>query len=376
MDNQNIIDNFLKDWKIDSVQNFIYALNICGCYFNCWALTGISGNYIRRFLSKNSRRKAYKSFKIPKKSGGFRSISSPVNDLKDIQRAINALLLSIFEPSPYAMGFCRNRGVDTNAKIHIGQTCIFNTDLENFFPSITKQMVRKALHRELGDVISSNEAINYICSLCTVPNDEGIEVLPQGSPASPVLSNIVLKAMDRKLAHYAELWGCRYTRYADDITFSHNSTVRKFSQFKQLRIRSIIEEFGLKINEKKTKVLVQGERLEVTGVTVSSNKANVARKYIKQLRTLMHLWDKYGYEQAQHIYVRDFCGGIEKSLTSVINGKINYLCMIKGKQDSTYRRFKSRYETAEKKRKALSKTKVVLYRRSRNWNKKSSPAHL
>lgn len=209
MDNRNIIDNFLKDWQIDSLQNFIYALNVCGSYSDCWTLTGISGNSIRRFLSKNTRRQAYKTFKIPKKSGGFRTISSPFSDLKNIQRAINVLLLSIFEPSSYAMGFCRNRGVDTNAKIHIGQTCIFNTDLENFFPSITKHMVRKALHRELGNVIKSNEAINYICSLCTVPNEEGIEVLPQGSPASPVLSNIVLKAMDKKLAHYAELWGCR-----------------------------------------------------------------------------------------------------------------------------------------------------------------------
>lgn len=357
MDNRDIINNFLKDSQLDSLQNFLYALNVCGCYSDCWALTGVSGNSIRRFLSKKSRSHAYKSFKIPKKSGGFRSILAPVEDLKNIQRAINTLLLSIFVPSLYSMGFCRNRGVDTNAKIHIGQTCIFNTDLENFFPSITKQMVRKALHRELGEVIKSGEAINYICSLCTVPNEDGIEVLPQGSPASPVLSNIVLKAMDNKLAHYAELWRCRYSRYADDITFSQNSPVRKFSHFKQLRIRSIIEDFGLKINEKKTKVLVQGERLEVTGVTVSANKINVARKYIKQLRTLMHLWDKYGYEQAQQIYIRDFCGGIEKSLTSVIDGKINYLCMIKGKQDSTYRRYKSRYETAEKKRKAAAKAK-------------------
>lgn len=354
MDNRDIINNFLKDWQLDSLQNFIYALNVCGCYIDCWALTGIPGNSIRRFLSKKARNQAYKSFKIPKKSGGFRTISVPVDDLKNIQRAINALLMSIFEPSPYAMGFCRNRGVDTNAKIHIGQTCIFNTDLENFFPSITKQMVRKALHRELGDVISSNEAINYICSLCTVSNEAGVEVLPQGSPASPVLSNIVLKAMDNKLAHYAELWGCRYSRYADDITFSHSGEIRNFSQFKQHRIRSIIENFGLRINEKKTKVLVQGERLEVTGVTVSSNKTNVARKYIKQLRTLMHLWEKYGYNHAQQIYTRDFCGGIEKSLSSVINGKINYLCMIKDKQDSTYRRFKSRYETIEKNRKVTT----------------------
>lgn len=161
--------------------------------------------------------------------------------------------------------------------------------------------------------------------------------------------------MDEELSRCAELGKCRYTRYADDITFSHNREVRKFSPYLQFRIRSIIEKHGLKINEKKTKVLVQGERLEVTGVTVSEKKANVARKYIKQLRTLMHLWDKYGYEQAQAIFNRDFCNGVPKSLTSVINGKINYLCMIKGKTDFTYRRYKYRYIKAEKQRMALEK---------------------
>ena len=95
MDNRTIIANFLKDWKIDSLKKFLYALNVCGIYYDCWDLTGISGNSIRRFLSKNSRRQTYKTFKIPKKSGGFRTISSPGNQLKNIQRAINALLLSM-----------------------------------------------------------------------------------------------------------------------------------------------------------------------------------------------------------------------------------------------------------------------------------------
>lgn len=348
MDNRDIINNFLKDWQLDNLQNFIYALNVCGCYSDCWALTGISGNSIRRFLSKKSRNQAYKSFKIPKKSGGFRTISAPVEELKNIQRAISMLLLSIFEPSEHAMGFCRGRGIDTNARVHVGQNCIFNTDLENFFPSITKKMVRKALYRELGEKLRCREAINYICSLCTVPNDDGVEVLPQGSPASPVLSNIVLKPLDVELAQLAKSAECRYTRYADDITFSHSRQLRRLIPLRY-RIRFIIEKHGLKINEKKTKILVKGQRLEVTGVTVSENKINVARNYVKQLRTLLHLWDKYGYDQAQAIYTRDFCNGVEKSLTSVIDGKINYLCMIKGKADSTYRRYKSRYTKLLKK---------------------------
>lgn len=352
-ENRKIIEEFFKGYQIDSLQSFLYALNVCGTYSDSWAISGTSGNNIRRFLSKKSRTNAYKSFKIPKKSGGFRTISSPVENLKKIQRAISSMLLTIFEPSEHAMGFCRGRGVDTNANIHIGQTCIFNTDLENFFPSITKLMLRRALHRELGNKIKCNEAINYICSLCTASNENGIEVLPQGSPVSPVLSNIVLKSLDNELAHYAQIWGCKYTRYADDITFSHRDSVRKFSQFKQNQIRAIIEKYGLKINEKKTKVLVKGERLEVTGVTVSERKANVTRKYIKQLRTLMHLWEKYGYEQAQALFTHDFCKGEQKSLAAVIDGKINYLCMIKGKTDSTYLRYKYRFIKLEKQRRTM-----------------------
>lgn len=97
------------------------------------------------------------------------------------------------------------------------------------------------------------------------------------------------------------------------------------------------------MNEKKTKTFLPGTRREVTGVVVS-DKINVPRSYIKQLRTLLHLWEKYGYAQAQIIFTRDFCKGMEKNLVNVIDGKINYLEMIKGKEDSTYRKLKSRFK--------------------------------
>lgn len=82
-----------------------------------------------------------------------------------------------------------------------------------------------------------------------------------------------------------------------------------------------------------------GIRREVTGVVVS-DKINVSRTYVKQVRTLLHLWEKYGYKRAQAIFVKDFCKGISKNLVNVIDGKINYLEMIKGKEDPTYRKYK------------------------------------
>lgn len=59
---------------------------------------------------------------------------------------------------------------------------------------------------------------------------------------------------------------------------------------------------------------------------------------------LLHLWEKHGYAQAQIIFTRDFCKGMEKNLVNVIDGKINYLEMIKGEDDSTYRKFKNRFK--------------------------------
>ena len=167
-------------------------------------------------------------------------------------------------------------------------------------------------------------------------------MLPQGAPTSPVLSNIVLKNLDRRLAAFAGAHGYNYTRYADDITFSHNRPIRRFSPFFMRRIRSIIEEHGLTINDRKTEVSVKGERLEVTGLIVGE-KVNVPRNYIKQLRTLLHLWEHYGYERAQIIYNRDFCSGTGKSLKMVIYGKINYLAMVKGREDPTVVGYRNRF---------------------------------
>lgn len=240
------------------------------------------------------------------------------------------------------MGFVAGRNVVANARCHLYQSCVLNLDLENFFPSITKTGVRRALERELADRIPSSEVRNLICNLCTIPDRSGTEVLPQGTPTSPVLSNIVLKGLDRRLAAFAGAHGYNYTRYADDITFSHDRPIRRFSPFFMERVRSIIEEYGLKINDRKTKVSVKGERLEVTGLTVGE-KVNVPRNYIKQLRTLLHLWKHYGYEQAQRIYSHDFCHGTGKNLKTVIYGKINYLAMVKGREDPTVVGYRNRF---------------------------------
>lgn len=334
---------YFRSASFGTVEELAGALNYIAPYIGTWGLLEpISAADLRHFLPAWIRDSCYVNFRLPKKSGGYRKIRAPKSPLKEIQTTLNVLIQAIFTPSEFAYGFVEGRNVRGNAAIHAGQTCIYNIDLEDFFPSITKKMLRDAMRHEFSGRRISEEVIRIICAICTVPIKGGIEALPQGAPTSPVLSNIVLKRLDVQLAALAEKAGYRYSRYADDMTFSHSHSVRRIGPHWRERIESAIKSYGLSINEGKVHTFAPGERMEVTGLTVNC-RPNVSRSYVKQLRTLLHLWEKYGYAQAQAIYTRDFEPGSTAQLKNVVNGKINYLEMIKGREDSTYRRLHCRY---------------------------------
>ncbi len=339
------VGTYIADVVIRDIQGFIDTLNVISPLIDGWSVSNpVSAHRIMQLTGRRFRIASYRDFSIPKRSGGERLISAPVGLLKQVQAAINVLLQTLFQPSVHANGFIIGKNIRDNALPHVGQTCIYNIDIENFFPSITKEMVRRAIHSEMADRIQSKEVITVISNVCTLPVGNGTEVLPQGAPTSPVISNIVLKRFDRQMSRLAEKYGCRYSRYADDITFSHSKEARRMNTSLLEAINKTIGQHGLKINAGKTSLLTPGQRMEVTGIVVNE-KTNVPRSYIRQLRTLLHLWKKYGYRHAQQIYTDDFCHGIKKDLCRVIEGKINYLEMVKGKDDLTLRHYRQRLKT-------------------------------
>ncbi|MDE6339991.1 MAG: reverse transcriptase family protein [Muribaculaceae bacterium] len=345
---------YLSDLTLDEPRKLISAICSCGAALGFWGIRGLSGQNVRRFLTKRSRSESYQEFDIPKRSGGSRHISAPIEPLKQIQQSLNLMLQTLCEVSDSATGFVPGRSVVTNASAHLGSSILFNCDLQDFFPSISKVAVRRALTEELGALSPSREVINIISSLATVPLPDGKEVLPQGAPTSPVISNLVLKNLDKRLTRFAEKNGYRYTRYADDITFSKTGSFNPECPIKTDAILSIIKDSGFTVNPKKTILSTASERKEVTGLTVYK-KINVRRRYVKQLRVLLHLWESRGFAEAQKIYTRDFRDGYETNLACVVNGKINYLRMIKGSHDSTYRRFKARFRVLMQQLKKQSK---------------------
>jgi hypothetical protein len=174
-------------------------------------------------------------------------------------------------------------------------------------------------------------------------------VLPQGAPTSPVLSNVICQRLDYLLSGVAKRCGLRYTRYADDLTFSSMHNVYQPDGAFMNELKRIIAEQSFHIKEGKTRLQKSGYRQEVTGLIVNE-QVNVQKRYLKKIRQWLYLWERYGYEKAQSCFLNDYYKDKPKQekslpqLENVLLGKLAYLSMVKGKENNTSLKLKERFE--------------------------------
>lgn len=297
-------------------------------------------------------KKRYTSFTIAKKSGGKRTIHAPVNGLKHILKPLKTILNVVAEPHFKATGFVPGKSIVDNAKQHVGNHYVYNMDIQDFFHSFDRNQVKLGFMRAPFNLRGEMEPVAFLlASLCTHPFEiDGQEktVLPQGAPTSPTITNILCVNLDRRLHGLAKRFNITYSRYADDITFSSQTNVFKNEEFLKELHRIITEDQKLVINENKTRLQQAGYRQEVTGLTVNS-KVNVNTRYIKQLRMWLYYWETYGYAKAETIFKKDYVadkGHVKKgtpSFENVLMGKLEYLKMVKGEQDGTYKKLRQRF---------------------------------
>ena len=304
--------------------------------------------HLNYFIHPARNKKSYKTFYIPKKSGGVREISAPRALLKSFLTYTNKLLQAFYDAPQYVTGFVPEKSVVDNAEFHIGKNFVFNTDLKDFFPSITKSRIWATLKHppfNFNDTIA--DAIAGLCCTETVIDGKKHWVLPQGSPCSPVLTNIVCRNLDRQLHKLAKKYRLRYSRYADDITFSGNRNVfRKDGSF-QIELKAIIVGQNFNINEKKTRLQPKNMRQEVTGLVVS-DRVNVSREYVRNIDNLLYIWEKYGEADAyakflMHYTPKQSLHKDKPNMQAVLQGKLFYLKMVKGSDNEVWKRLQQRF---------------------------------
>mgnify|MGYP001184892182 CR=1 FL=1 len=218
--------------------------------------------------------KCYITYKILKRNGKTRRIDAPQPPLKEVQKDFLHKVLYLFRAHPIAHGFVQDRSPITNANAHIGKKIILTIDVKNFFNSISEQTVTRCLEWLFGQqskfTWDPSDPVLLAKLLCYNGG------LPQGSSASPVMSNLVCLSLDKKLASLAAANDVTITRYADDITLSSNDD-------KVLTIRhnvyQLLNNHGLVPNKAKTKIRRYFQRQQVTGIVVN-----------KQLGTKKEMW--------------------------------------------------------------------------------------
>jgi len=178
-------------------------------------------------------------------------------------------------------------------------------------------------------------------------------VLPQGAPTSPVLTNIVCQKLDFLLTGVAKRFGLKYSRYADDITFSSMHNVYQPDSDFLKELHRLIANQNFYIKESKTRLQKDGYRKEVTGLLVNEN-VNVQKRYIKQLRMWLYYWENYGYEKAKSFFLQQYVadkGRLFKDkpdMINVISGKLDYLKMVKGAGNELYSKLENRFNNLTK----------------------------
>lgn len=253
----------------------MFGLPILENLYDISTATRLSQKIIYNFSKHNIH--YYKQFTIPKRNGDKRLIAQPCSELKVLQSWILRYILQDLVVSTSSKGFEKNSSILNNALPHKGSNAILTIDLENFFPKIRVNWIF-TLFRSLGynDFVSS-----IFSSICTFKSG-----LPQGSPSSPKLSNLVCIKLDLRLQGYVGKRNIVYTRYADDLTFSALTITRLTRAYKT--ITKIIKDENFEINTNKTRIAGPSRCKKVTGLVISDDVVGIGRLKLKILRSKLH----------------------------------------------------------------------------------------
>lgn len=346
---------------------YLEQLKSCKTQKELAILLGYSEKNFTRILFSQKISTRYQSFEIPKKTGSKRIIFAPNSELKILQTRLSIILSNCYEEleikrlstSSYSQcisshGFRKkltldipisksnreslgsqiiNLGIYSNAQKHVGKRLVLNIDLKDFFQSITFSRIVGFFNKNKRFLLELDVSI-LIAQIATYRETTEEGFLPQGSPCSPIISNLIGNILDVKMVKLAKEYKFTYTRYVDDLTFSTN--LPQFSE-KIVKLndnnwvigstlKHVINSSKFEVNSQKTRLTNNYNRQEVTGLTVNS-KVNINKEYYRYTRSMVQMFCAEGKFFKSKVHMDQ-----DKNTRGALNGVLSHIFQIKNKQ--------------------------------------------
>lgn len=287
-------------------------------------LVGVKLEYL--YGVSNSPKDYYRYLTKRKKRCGVRVLNAPLPLLKEVQVWIANSILSKLDSSVYAKAYKKNNSIKSNAKFHRKQKIVITMDISDYFGNTTVESVIK-LFLDLGYYKSIAILLAKLCCL----DDR----LPQGAPTSPVLSNLVNRRLDKRLAALSSKYNARYTRYSDDIIFSGNDIKPEII----IPVTGkILESEGYSLNPRKVKVRRDYQKQIVTGIVVN-NKMRIDKKELQSIRQEVYYIEKFGLDSHFQRYQEQNKHKSKESYLHSLLGRISHALFVNPK-DTEMKRYK------------------------------------
>lgn len=311
------------------------AFGLVKIFYDLARLTGIPDPQ----WTSLSRRPCYHVFTVPKKDGSDRLIEDPDQPLKKLQRALQKYLQAVYHfiRTDAAYGFLVNavdepapRHLLSHAQQHTGKRWMLNLDLKDFFHQVKeKDVYRIFIEPPFGMSPALAHTLSKLCSY------QGR--LPMGAPTSPILSNFAVIPLDNDLLAFTAPHRIRFTRYADDLTFSSEQEI---TMEIVESIKGIIAKHGYELKLSKFKLRSPDEMREVTGLIVTDTEVVLPDDFIpkmeEEIGRLRHLTEVM-------VMMQRADSGWAQDYQDAVRGKLSFMSMIRGREDTEYRRLYGAY---------------------------------
>jgi hypothetical protein len=229
-----------------------------------------------------------------------RLIEAPKQRMADAQRQIYLGILNHIPLHHSCHGFRKQHSCQTYVAPHAEKSVVIHMDLESFFINIPLRRIhalftsigyRESVARRLAGLCCNQTPIDILDKNSQLTWQQRKQLmtphLPQGSPSSPALANLCAYKLDLRLAALAKKLGADYTRYADDLAFSGNSSFARIARHLPVLVAHIAITEGFSVNHRKTRLMRQGVSQRLTGMTLN-RFPNYPRKDYDQLKAILY----------------------------------------------------------------------------------------